>query len=228
MRIEKWTANLKVAASGFAEFLKNEGLNYSTGTLGEYFVELKNGKGFKLYTNRSGNIRLIMPSSFPEELAERLLFLWEEYNGRVYEGTHVFVDGSFKDNIAGYGVVVVTEGRIEKKMKGCAKKNPEMRNVVGEIEAVIEGLSYCLKRSYKKATIHYDYEGLRSWLTGEWEAKNDLTRRYSELARDMSNRIIIEWEKVKAHTGNTFNEIADKLAKEAVDECEYDHLTRRK
>ncbi|HNU23695.1 MAG TPA: hypothetical protein PKN37_05465 [Mesotoga sp.] len=38
----------------------------------------------------------------------------------------------------------------------------------------------------------------------------------------------MEWEKVKAHTGETFNEIADKLAKEAVDECEYDHLTRRK
>jgi ribonuclease HI len=91
--------------------------------------------------------------------------------------------------------------------------------VIGEIEGVIQGLSYCLKMGYKKVKMHYDYEGLKSWTTGEWKAKNESTRKYRDLLDELSPNISIEWVKVKSHVGDTFNEIADKLAKKAVEEC---------
>jgi len=217
--MREWTDGIRKTGIAFADFLDGKGIHCSLSAHGEYFVQLSNGVTFKLYTNRSGNYRIVLPSSICGVLSEKLLFAWEEFNGRTYGGIHLFVDGSFRDNAAGYGVVVISENHIVERMKGCVKENLEMRNVIGEIEGVIQGLSYCLKRGYKKVKMHYDYEGLKSWITGEWKAKNESTRKYRDLLDELSPNISIEWVKVKSHVGDTFNEIADKLAKKAVEEC---------
>jgi ribonuclease HI len=219
MNLRDWTHEIRMTGIAFADFLDSKGIHFSLSSSGEYFVQLSNGITFKLYTNRSGNNRIVLPSSTCDELSEKLLFAWEEFNGRTYGGIHLFVDGSFRDNAAGYGVVVISEKRIEEKIKGCVRENLEMRNVIGEIEGVIQGLSYCLNKGYKRVKIHYDYEGLKSWKTGEWKAKNESTRKYRDLLDKLSADINIGWVKVKSHVGDTFNEIADKLAKKAVEEC---------
>ncbi|HDP76842.1 MAG TPA: reverse transcriptase-like protein [Mesotoga infera] len=219
MNMRDWTHEIRKTGIAFADFLDSKGIHLSLSSHGEYFVQLSNGITFKLYTNCSGNKRIVLPSSACDALSEKLLFAWEEFNGRTYGGTHLFVDGSFRDNAAGYGVIVISEERIEEKMKGCVRENLEMRNVIGEIEGVVQGLNYCLKKRYKEVKIHYDYEGLKSWKTGEWKAKNESTRKYRAFLDELSPDISIEWVKVKSHVGDTFNEIADKLAKEAVDEC---------
>ena len=106
---------------------------------------------------------------------------------RNYDGVHLFVDGSFMDNKVGYGVLVISENRIEKRINGCLKENLEMRNVTGEIEGVIKALEYCMRKGYRKAFIHYDYMGLRSWAEGEWKAKNKQTRKYVERLKQFSS-----------------------------------------
>ncbi|MBN2219197.1 MAG: reverse transcriptase-like protein [Kosmotogaceae bacterium] len=219
MTIKDWTLALKETGYEFAGFLKTKSLYCSITVISEYCVELSNSVVFKLYTDRKGNKRIVLPSFLSEEKGEWLLFRWEEFNGRDYGGVHLFVDGSFMDNKVGYGVLVISENRIEKRINGCIKENLEMRNVTGEIEGVIRALEYCEQKGYRKVTIHYDYMGLRCWADGEWKAKNKLTRKYVERLKEYSSQFDIEWVKVRSHTGETFNEIADKLAKRSVGDC---------
>jgi len=54
------------------------------------------------------------------------------------------------------------------------------------------------------------------WATGKWKAKTELTKKYKKLYDYYSKFIEINFSKVKAHTGNTYNELADKLAKKAI------------
>ncbi|HNQ70113.1 MULTISPECIES: RNase H family protein [Mesotoga] len=219
MTLNDWTLALKETGYEFARFLKKRGLCCSVTVISEYCVELSNSVVLRLYTNRKGNKRMVLPSFLSEEKSEWLLFRWEEFNGRNYDGVHLFVDGSFMDNKVGYGVLVITENQIEKRINGCLRENLEMKNVTGEIEGVIRALEYCMRKGYRKATIHYDYMGLRSWAEGEWKAKYKLTRKYVERLKQFSSQIDIEWVKARSHIGETFNEIADKLAKKAVEDC---------
>ena len=62
-------------------------------------------------------------------------------------------------------------------------------------------------------TIHYDYQGLESWVTGDWKVKTAFTQDYAQFVQ--SSGLIIHWVKVKAHSGESGNEIVDKLARGA-------------
>ena len=60
----------------------------------------------------------------------------------------------------------------------CLYYYTNSRNVAGEIEAVCRGLHYLVGVGVRKATIFYDYEGIEKWITGEWQAKIELTKEY--------------------------------------------------
>ena len=62
-------------------------------------------------------------------------------------------------------------------------------------------------------TIHYDYQGLESWVTGDWKVKTSFTQDYAQIVQ--SSGLTIHWVKVKAHSGESGNEIVDKLARGA-------------
>ena len=59
--------------------------------------------------------------------------------------------------------------------------------------------------------IHYDYEGVSSWAQGKWKTNIKLTKEYASFVKESD--INIKWIKVKAHSGDEYNEIADSLAK---------------
>lgn len=90
-----------------------------------------------------------------------------------------------------------------------------MRQVTGEIFAVMFGINECLEREIKEIEIYFDYLGIREWVTGAWKAKNTQTQNYRDLMRDVQKEIDVRFIKVKAHSGNYFNDLADRLAKEA-------------
>ena len=54
------------------------------------------------------------------------------------------------------------------------------------------------------------------WATGQWKTNNPLTKAYAGEMQNLSNKISIFFHKVAAHTGVEYNELADKLAKEAL------------
>lgn len=128
----------------------------------------------------------------------------------------IYVDGSFNNETKeiGSGIVVVENDKIVQTIS--KKYNNEqwsaMRNVAGELFACIEGVNYAKNSGYTDITVYYDYQGIEKWTTGEWKAKKEETQRYKAWFDEISKEININFVKVKAHSGNKYNELADKLA----------------
>jgi len=87
------------------------------------------------------------------------------------------------------------------------------RNVTGEIMAIRKAIAWCQLKQIKEITFHYDYQGLASWVTGDWKVKTPFTQDYAQIVHNSG--LIIHWVKVKAHSGELRNELVDKLARGA-------------
>ena len=75
-------------------------------------------------------------------------------------------------------------------------------------------MKFCIENEEKELTIHYDYSGLENWAAGTWKTNKELTRNYKAFVNESG--IKINWVKSEAHTGDKWNEYADKLAKKAL------------
>jgi len=127
-----------------------------------------------------------------------------------------YVDGSFnpKTKTYGYGVFFQND---KSTFKGSGNKTEyqSMRNVSGEILGACAAILVAIKKGYKKIIIHYDYEGIEKWANGIWKTNKKGTQLYKEFIKEKRKLIEVEFVKVKAHSGIEYNEIVDKLAKEA-------------
>ncbi len=133
--------------------------------------------------------------------------------------TEIWVDGSCfpqKDGSLriGWGLLVKQNDEEIYRAKGndIPLEATNHRNVAGEIFGILKALAWCRTQSLTKVTIYFDYQGLESWATGAWRAKLPFTQSYAQTVNESG--ITIQWIKVKAHSGNTENEIVDQLAKE--------------
>lgn len=147
----------------------------------------------------------------------------EEVNKNIYDikddEVIAYVDGSYKKDTLeyGYGVVLILkENIIEFFGKG---QNPEVansRNVTGELFGAVRAISEAVKIDKKKITIFYDYQGISSWANGEWKCNLPLTMGYRDKVKEFRKEIEISFVKVKAHSGEKYNERADYLAKKSL------------
>lgn len=130
-----------------------------------------------------------------------------------------YVDGSYniKTKVFGYGVIILDKDE-EYKFNG-SHDNLEYsshRNVAGEIYGSMEAIKYAIKNNKSKIHLHFDYMGIRSWALGEWKTNKELTKKYKEFIDSVKTKIDIDFIKVKAHSNDKYNDIADRLAKNAV------------
>lgn len=130
-----------------------------------------------------------------------------------------YVDGSYKAETKqySYGVVIFYNGKEEHLCE--AFSDPEMsqmRNVAGEIEGAKKAMEYCVNNNIKTLDIFYDYEGIEKWCTGEWKANKQGTKTYKEYYDIISKNVMVRFIKVKGHSGNKYNDLADRLARHAV------------
>ena len=131
-----------------------------------------------------------------------------------------YVDGSFskKNNLYGSGCVLLEDGEIISQ--SCFPGyNPEylpMNNVAGEIQAAKAAVKFAINHNYDTVDIYYDYTGIKEWATGNWETNRTATGNYKKYMMEASRQVNINFHKVEAHTGDKYNEMADKLAKKAV------------
>ena len=130
-----------------------------------------------------------------------------------------YVDGSYDNNTKqySYGMVIIVNGEKEFFNKKFSNhKLCEMRNVAGEIMGSRKAMEYCIEKGYKSILIHYDYLGIEKWCTGEWKTNKEGTKEYKKYYDSIKDIISISFKKVKAHSGDTYNELADSLAKSAL------------
>lgn len=131
-----------------------------------------------------------------------------------------YVDGSY--NVAtkefSYGMVLLEAGKVI--AKECEKSNDAslaaMRNVAGEIKGAEAAMRYAKEHDRKELVIYHDYEGIAKWCLGEWKANKEGTKAYKAFYDAVSRQIQITFVKVKGHSGDTYNEMADQLAKQAL------------
>lgn len=171
--------------------------------------------------------------SFPTE-EEALLFVTEEKpdEGRNSvgkaenmgaecnpDGVIAYVDGSYHAGTGefSYGVVILRDGQeICRKEKLNDSELAAMRNVAGEIKGAECAMRYAVEEGLEKITIVHDYEGIARWCMGEWKTNKEGTKAYKAYYDSIKDRVQITFQKVKGHSGDHYNDMADKLAKEAL------------
>ena len=131
-----------------------------------------------------------------------------------------YVDGSFhlQKRMFAYGAVIFYNGK-EYRFAGsdADAELAEMRNVAGEIRGAEKAMAFALEEGAKVLHIYHDYEGIARWCTGEWQAKKAGTQRYRDFYRQVKQQgLNVQFHKVKGHSGDQYNDLADKLAKEAL------------
>ena len=62
----------------------------------------------------------------------------------------------------------------------------------------------------------YDYEGIAKWCTGEWKTKKEGTAAYKRFYDGIKDRLQVRFVKVKGHSNDEYNDMADMLAKSAL------------
>ena len=130
-----------------------------------------------------------------------------------------YVDGSFNatTNEYSFGVVLLINGSEYYFKKSFPEDElSSMRNVAGEIKGAGFIIQYCLNRGINELTIYHDYEGISKWYQNEWKANMYGTKKYQEFSNEAKSKINVKFVKVKSHSNDHYNDMADKLAKEAL------------
>lgn len=129
-----------------------------------------------------------------------------------------YVDGSYNQvtKIFSYGVVMFHDGsEIHLSDSNDDSELALMRNVAGEIHGSMAAMKYALEHDCKEITIYHDYEGIAKWPTGQWKATKEGTIAYKKYYDSVKKNLKVNFIKVKGHSGDKYNDLADKLAKQA-------------
>lgn len=130
-----------------------------------------------------------------------------------------YVDGSYNVDTGEYscGVVFMTEDEeIHIAKRGESEELATMRNVAGEILGAELAMKKAVAMGLKKLSIYHDYEGVAAWCLGRWKANKEGTRAYRDYFDSVRECIEIRFIKVKGHSGDKYNDLADKLAKSVI------------
>lgn len=191
------------------------------------FYAVKNGREtgiFKTWAECQKQIIGFKGAAFKgfETLAEAQAFLKgdETKSTEPRDGAAVaYVDGSYNIETKqfSYGMVMFCNG--EEITKSEAFTDPElagMRNVAGEIMGAMAAMQYCTECGIEKLDIYYDYAGIEKWCTGEWKTNKKGTTEYKRYYDSVKTIVDVRFIKVKGHSGDKYNDMADQLAKSAL------------
>lgn len=130
-----------------------------------------------------------------------------------------YVDGSY--NVANgefsYGMVLLDgEQELTFQQFFIDEELASMRNVAGEIKGAEAAMRYAVEQGFSKLYIYHDYEGIAKWCQGAWKTNKEGTKAYKAYFDSVQEKLQVVFVKVAAHTGDKYNEMADKLAKQAL------------
>ena len=138
----------------------------------------------------------------------------------VHEDTMIaYVDGSYNvtTNKFSYGIVVLYRGEEIKQAKKVEDPSlVSMRNVAGEIKGAEMAMRYAIEQGCKELVIYHDYEGIARWCLGEWKTNKEGTKAYKAYYDSIKDKLNVTFKKVKGHSGDKYNDMADSLAKSVI------------
>ena len=134
-----------------------------------------------------------------------------------------YVDGSYNESLPnyGFGLVCLYNGKPVHACGGAGQNREavSMHQIAGELLGAMHGLRYARQQGYRRVEILHDYMGVAHHATGAWKRTNPFSQTYHDwmqaFFRDNPD-IHVTFQKVPAHAGNLFNEMADVLAKQSV------------
>lgn len=178
-------------------------------------------KGFPTIAEAEEFIKKTQSSAKDEMLWQAAESMETEYDPLVSTDIHLiaYVDGSYDHSQLRYAygcVLVFSDEVVTLNGSGAEEDYVSMRNVAGEILGSEQAVLWAIDNGYKAITIYYDYEGIEKWANGIWKANKIGTQRYKAFIAEKRKEITISFQKVAAHTGVKYNEMADRLAKEAL------------
>lgn len=133
-----------------------------------------------------------------------------------------FTDGGYsgKNKICGYGVYIIKPHETSPiEISDIVKTDRfiHSNNIGPEVMAVISAFDWALSNGYDKITIFHDFKGIGEWGVGNWNANSEIAiwfvKKINEKYKDLLD---IKYIWVPGHKGIEFNEVADRLATEAM------------
>jgi ribonuclease HI len=142
----------------------------------------------------------------------------------------IFTDGACRGNPGpgGWGVLL-RYGEHEKFLKGAEFNTTNNRM---ELMAAIRALAALKKPCQVELTTDSKYvkDGITTWLANwklnNWKTSQKKPVKNQDLWQQLNNEVnrhVIIWHWIKGHSGHEENEIADRLANEAIDELLITH-----
>ena len=150
------------------------------------------------------------------------IYAHEENASTPLEGGYAvkaYVDGSYDVATGNYasGAVILLDGKtVELSKLYTDDAGGKLRNVAGEIKGAELAIEYCKKQGIDSVVIYHDYLGVGKWADDEWKANLDMTKAYKSFIRECRKTMRINFVKVKGHSGDKYNDMADALAKAAL------------
>ena len=135
------------------------------------------------------------------------------------DAVEIYVDGSYHVGTKefSYGMVVLIDGKEKKfSQKMTDPELAQMRNVAGEIMGARAAMEYAIANNKKRLVIYHDYEGIAKWPLGIWKTNKEGTIAYKAYYDEAKEKVSVRFQKVTGHSGDKYNDYADKLAKQAL------------
>ena len=132
-----------------------------------------------------------------------------------------YVDGSYDSVMKRYGVgVVMLSAKGELIDSFCVSGDNEMwassHNITAELYATMKAIEWAFAHDYNIIEIRHDLAGTAKW-ANKLQAANKIPTQAFQLFIDKARqRMDIYFTKVKAHSGDKWNEMADGLAKKSL------------
>ena len=118
-----------------------------------------------------------------------------------------------KKQVTGFsGAIYKSFPTLEEAKEYLNNENIEVKSGGFNLEDIAEAI----KLKKKKITVFYDYQGISSWANGEWKCNLPLTIGYRDKIKEFRKEIEILFVKVKAHSNDKYNDLADYLAKKSL------------
>lgn len=127
-----------------------------------------------------------------------------------------YIDGSYHKGTGtvGAGGVIFLNGKQETfSFPNRDETYRAFWNVSGELLAAMYVMQYAVDKGIDQCSLYYDYMGIEMWATKGWKRNTVVTKGYADFYDSIKDRVTVHFHKVAAHTGDTYNEMADMLAK---------------